>query len=94
MVHITIIHRDGSACTTLKRVPGSNGQLVDKWVEFYIMQETEKEFYLRNRQVLQRCVETGSTSIDYTSLVPRPLSALQCWVEPGDEARLHNTRML
>ena len=50
-VNITVIHRDGSACTTLKRVPGSNGKLIDKWVEFYIKQETEKEFYLRNKQV-------------------------------------------
>ena len=46
-----MIIRDGSACTTLKRVPGPSGKLVDEWMEFYLKKETEKEFYLRNKQV-------------------------------------------
>lgn len=43
--------RDGSACTTLKRVPGQDGKTVDEWMEFYIKSEEENEFYLRNKQV-------------------------------------------
>ena len=43
--------RDGSACTTLKKVPGPNGKMVDKWIKFYVKSEGENEFYLRNRQV-------------------------------------------
>ena len=52
IVHIFFIFiRDGSACTTLRRVPGPSGKFVDEWMEFYFKKETEKEFYLRNRQV-------------------------------------------
>ena len=52
--------RDGSACTTLKKVPGPSGQLVDKWETFYLRQETEKEFYLRNKQVTKADLKTCS----------------------------------
>lgn len=51
IVHTFLYIRDGSACTTLRRVPGASGKLVDEWMEFYFKKDTEKEFYLRNGQV-------------------------------------------
>ena len=46
--------RDRSAAVTLKRVPrpgGSDGELMDEWLEYYHLPEGEPEFPLRNKQV-------------------------------------------
>ena len=51
------MYRDRSACVSYQRVinhdSGSeNPQFHDKWIDFYHKQETEKEFLLRNKQVI------------------------------------------
>ena len=45
-------HRDGSACTTLQRVPKkSGGGLEDSWLPYRHLTDEEKEFPVRNKQV-------------------------------------------
>ena len=50
-------HRDQSACTSLRRVPGASvpeGQFdkyIDDWIPFLKIGENDKAFSIRNRQV-------------------------------------------
>ena len=42
------VHRDGSACATLKRVPKPGvpvGQLVDEWVDYHVS-ESERDAFI------------------------------------------------
>jgi platelet-activating factor acetylhydrolase len=51
----SVEHRDRSACGSLQRVPSSTANTFqDQLIEFYHRPETEAEFPLRNKQVLQR----------------------------------------
>ena len=51
---IVTITRDRSACVSLRRVPkpgGPEGELQDDWLEHYHLQEGEKGFTIRLKQV-------------------------------------------
>ena len=48
------LRRDESACVTLQRVPkvgGKEGELEDYWLKYRHVEDGEKEFPLRNKQV-------------------------------------------
>jgi hypothetical protein len=44
--------RDETACVTLRKISRKDGELENHWLEHYFLKEGEKEFYVRNRQVV------------------------------------------